>query len=587
MFGLPFQQVWLLDTEYISESGGRPLPSCIPVCLVARELNSNRLIRLWQDQLGSEPPFPVGDDSLFVCFQAAAEWSFFLAVGWPLPTRVLDLYVENLHRTNDGRPRAKGTTKLLAALRDHGISSITSEEKTEMRDLVLRGGPWSSTERRQILDYCQTDVDPLAALLERMLPFIRSHPEGLAQAVIRGRFAAAQARIERTGIPLDAELLGRIRRHRDTIRRNLIDDVDENFGVFRGGEFKHGLFRAYLYENKMDWPNTPSGLPDTRNETFRDMAGRYPPVTDLGQLIKTLRQLQSEKISVSSDGRNRYWLNPFGSVTGRNYPPGSTFIYGQSKWMRGLVKPVQGKALAYLDWRSQEVFVAAKLSGDKQLLEATQRGDPYIELAKLAGLAPQGATKHSHRSVRDTCKTCFLGVAYGMGAESLAMRTGLTLIESRDLIRELARAFPDFYEWADHIVHVGQLSGYLTTEFGWTFQIGDVKPNTIRNYLVQANGAEMMRIASCLITERGIRLCCSLHDAVLVEGDEGEINDVVAQTQRCMAEASRAVLDGIEIDTEVEHVVRWPDRLLPEDGRPMWNRVMESLAALDGDGNHG
>lgn len=145
MFGLPFQQVWLLDTEYISESGGRPLPSCIPVCLVARELNSNRLIRLWQDQLGSEPPFPVGDDSLFVCFQAAAEWSFFLAVGWPLPTRVLDLYVENLHRTNDGRPRAKGTTKLLAALRDHGISSITSEEKTEMRDLVLRGGPWSAS----------------------------------------------------------------------------------------------------------------------------------------------------------------------------------------------------------------------------------------------------------------------------------------------------------------------------------------------------------------------------------------------------------------------------------------------------------
>lgn len=94
-----------------------------------------------------------------------------------------------------------------------------------------------------------------------MLPFIRSHPEGLAQAIIRGRFAAAQARIERTGIPVDAELLGQIRRHRDTIRRNLIDDVDENFGVFRSGEFKHGLFRAYLYENKMDWPNTPSGLP--------------------------------------------------------------------------------------------------------------------------------------------------------------------------------------------------------------------------------------------------------------------------------------------------------------------------------------
>ena len=33
----------------------------------------------------------------------------------------------------------------------------------------------------------------------------------------------------------------------------------------------------------------------------------------------------------------------------------------------------------------------------------------------------------------------------------------------------------------------------------------------------QAHGAEMLRLACCLVTERGIQLCCPIHDAVLVE----------------------------------------------------------------------
>ena len=47
MFGLPYDEVWALDFEYISEPGAQP----VPVCMVAKELNSGRLIRLWQDDL--------------------------------------------------------------------------------------------------------------------------------------------------------------------------------------------------------------------------------------------------------------------------------------------------------------------------------------------------------------------------------------------------------------------------------------------------------------------------------------------------------------------------------------------------------
>ena len=66
------------------------------------------MIRLWQDELGPKPPFPINDQTLFVAYFASAELGCFLQLGWPMPTRVLDLYAEFRNATNgiplqDGR----------------------------------------------------------------------------------------------------------------------------------------------------------------------------------------------------------------------------------------------------------------------------------------------------------------------------------------------------------------------------------------------------------------------------------------------------------------------------------------------------
>ncbi len=60
---LPFHQVWAVDFEFIARPGERPNP----ICLVARELKSGKLIRLWQDELRRPvPPFPIDGSTLFV-----------------------------------------------------------------------------------------------------------------------------------------------------------------------------------------------------------------------------------------------------------------------------------------------------------------------------------------------------------------------------------------------------------------------------------------------------------------------------------------------------------------------------------------
>jgi hypothetical protein len=383
--------------------------------------------------------------------------------------------------------------------------------------------------------------------------------------------------MEHTGIPIDVELLNRIRERWSSIKLDLIRAVDKDYGVFDGGTFKGGLFATWLATEGIDWPRTPTGQLQLDQDLFRDMSKRYPKLEPLKELRHSLAELRLERLAVGPDGRNRVMLSPLGASSGRNTPSSARFVFGPAVWVRGLITPELGRALAYVDWSSQEVWIAAQLSGDRALLDAVSSGDPYLSFAKMAGLAPADATKQTHKAVRDVCKTVVLGTNYGMGAQSLAYRTGLSVLEAQDVLRRLAATFPTFTAWAEHVVNVAQLTGSLSTVFGWTVHVtGSSRPTSLRNFPMQANGAEMLRLACCLATERGVDVCAPVHDALLVEGPADEIGAVVDATRSAMAEASRAVLGGLEVGTDAE-VVRWPNRYADPRGQTMWDRVTELL----------
>ena len=170
---------------------------------------------MWRDEFGATPPYSTGTDALFVAYFASAEIGCHLALGWPVPERVLDLFVEFRNETN-GLQTISGAS-LLGALAQYGLDGIGAGEKDEMRDLVLRGGPWSDAERLAVLDYCQTDVEALARLLPAMLPRI-----DLPRALLRGRYMTAVARMEYNGVPIDVPTLNLLRQHWTNIQDALI-----------------------------------------------------------------------------------------------------------------------------------------------------------------------------------------------------------------------------------------------------------------------------------------------------------------------------------------------------------------------------
>jgi DNA polymerase-1 len=118
--------------------------------------------------------------------------------------------------------------------------------------------------------------------------------------------------------------------------------------------------------------------------------------------------------------------------------------------------------------------------------------------------------------------------------------------------------------------------------FGWTFHVeGTVKPRSLRNFPMQANGAEMLRLACSLTTEFGVRVCAPVHDALLIEAPLDELEATVAKTQELMAEASRVVLDGFELRSDAK-VVRYPHRYVDDRGERMWNTVWRIVDRLEG-----
>ena len=198
-------------------------------CMVAREVFSGQLVRLWlSSTAGISCPIPLGKDVLYVAYFSTSELKSHLSLGWSLPANVLDLFVEFRCLTN-GLPLPAGAN-LLGAMVYFGLSGIAYTENN-----ARTSNTWRSicSERRELTDYCQSDVDATTALLPYLMDKLN-----LGQALLRGRYMRAAARIEHTGIPIDVEILEQLRVNWELIKDSLVRRVDANYRVFEGNTFK-------------------------------------------------------------------------------------------------------------------------------------------------------------------------------------------------------------------------------------------------------------------------------------------------------------------------------------------------------------
>jgi DNA polymerase I-like protein with 3'-5' exonuclease and polymerase domains len=298
--------------------------------------------------------------------------------------------------------------------------------------------------------------------------------------------------------------------------------------------------------------------------------------------------MRTVKLAVGQDGRNRTVLWPFKAKTSRTQPKASQWIFSPAVWLRSLIKPEPGMAVAYIDWAAMEFLIAASLSDGhtgpvNNMLDMYLTGDPYLAFAKRVGAVPRAATKASHSEVRDKYKTMLLAVQYGMSRDTLATRLGVSSFEAHQMLNQHHELFAQYWRFSDDFLQHALQTGVMRTAFGWTCRTGIVEFNerSIRNWPVQATGADILRIACILAARRGISLLAPIHDAVLIEAPTDRIQADVATMREIMRRASQIVLNASaggshELRTDYT-IIRYPDCYSDKRGAKIWAEVLALL----------
>jgi DNA polymerase I-like protein with 3'-5' exonuclease and polymerase domains len=306
----------------------------------------------------------------------------------------------------------------------------------------------------------------------------------------------------------------------------------------------------------------------------------YPGIEALHALRDSIGFIAKARLTIGRDGRCRPSLFPFGTATGRNAHSKSP--YNAHAGVRGfMVFPVD-RIGAYLDWRTQEVRIAAVRSEDPALMADYQRGDIYHALARLCGLTNDldpAHWKQHNPDMRQRMKPLQLGINYGMGVPSLARGLNRHPLIASGIIERHRQTYPDFWRWREEAVLDAMLRRRIESSFGWPLHI-TTSPNkrTLYNFPMQADGAEMLRLAAWRLCEAGIVPVMLIHDGILFELDDRE---QLEHAKEIMRQAGRDVCDGFEIgvDTDQELIggARYSDKR--PMAKKMWNTIMTALEA--------
>jgi DNA polymerase I len=615
-----FEGIWLHDFEfyyapdavnvvtYKGKDGERRTDTGNPpicVALTAYELRSQTSISLgWPEILRQrDPPYPINDRQLYVAFYASAEQVAHASLGWPFSPNIIDLYGEfrrafNYPRIQHHRPFWKyhvtrlyhepdpfpyppkfhpdleefdpdhsQSFSLLAAREAYRLPPlITSEHKTEMRNRIMRGPPYRTDEMHQILQYCMADTLSLRELLAAMLREI-----DVELALLRGDYIRAIAHQEFHGIPLDRERFPQILEHLPALHRELIADTDAPYGFYEDGHFVASHFMRYLQEHRIPWQLTREGKPLLRDEYLKEMCDIYPQLEPFRQLRKTVAKGPKLIIPVGKDFRHRTMLSPFATVTGRNAP--SRFLFSQAKWMRFFpMAEDPGHVFIHIDWSQQELGIGASLSGDRARQraylgygEGEHRRDFYMIQGEILGCG------------RQESKIFTLAEQYGAGPQTLARRLKRPTFVIRRFLGSLHKEFPVFYDWCDRIVNAAYRDGRLETALGWQLLIPKHGANvrSIRNFLVQGYGADLLRASVSTAVDQGINVIATMHDSVLIYATVDQAEEQCQAMLFIMAEVSRELLEGFELIAKPDEQTR--ERYFDEKGEAMWRIILKIL----------
>ena len=548
-----FDYICVVDTEFKGQQNEGQLND--PVCTVIKELKFNK----YHKYSGPISKLPYPDKkTLWIAHNVIAEAHTFLSYGLTLPSYWWDTLIED-KKLNFGKV-AKHS--LLACCSRYGIQTISEDlKKYFINKIILAHDTYTDEQMSKILDYCTSDVDANAALFLEQIKEIEQVKKFdgpqmiISQALFSGAAVACTAQVEFNGIHINQPLLKKIDDAFPYVKRKMIDELNADLDIYENDVLKQHKFDEFIERVGLAdvWPLTITGKYKTDEKTLEEYKDTHPDIRKFKLAQEFIGSRKLKGFIVGPDGKARCSYKMYGLKTGRTNPSTAKHPFNAPKAMRNLVRAPKDKIMVNFDYRSQEVAIAAYLSGDQNMIAAVEQTDPYIQIAKMNNAVPKDATKASHKEQRNLYKTTTLAALYGQGAINMSKRMNLIIDYGQDLFVKIKNTFPTYFAWAKEMFDKAIIDGYTETKFGWRyyFKPGELyNPRTFYNFPIQAHGSEMLRRALIDLTHAGIEVNALIHDGIVLTFNRKNFRKEFIKAKKILLDASKTILN---IDSSTNH----------------------------------
>ena len=239
------------------------------------------------------------------------------------------------------------------------------------------------------------------------------------------------------------------------------------------------------------------------------------------------------------------------------------------KIREGFVAP-PGGVLVSADWSQIELRILAHLSEDPLLLGAYRTGrDLHQQTAAALFGVPLDQVTPARREVG---KTVNFATIYGQGATALAQQLGIPHREATDYIERFFALYAGVARWRDDVVTQAHLDGFVDTLGGRRRQIPELATGNwsdrsygeriAMNTPIQGSAADLCKAAmldidrECRALGLTGRLVLQIHDELLFEVPEPELDATIDVLRRCMSEAWDL---AVPLVVEIGHGRSWSE----------------------------
>jgi|TARA_B100000315_G_C14559463_1_gene579788 DNA polymerase I-like protein with 3'-5' exonuclease and polymerase domains len=558
-----FSRVLAVDTEFRFD-----LTQTIPekvVCFVYKDIFTGEVFRYWEhDKTFSERHFNY-DDCLLVSFNATAEYGSYLNILHGKPRQMWDCFVENKRLYFPFRE--KGKFGLIDVCEMYGIPCMSKEEKAKNINTIINNKYYTLEQQKQILDYCQKDVEETADLFlcqvddieqQNKLKTVKDFDQELWQIMFRGLAQGCVAQIQRTGVPVDTTLINKFNKYWGAVKDKIIKRKNNLLQVYNDDlTFSNAKFKTFVVNCGLGhrWPLLKSGFYTTNDKVVKKFQEEHTKIKEFRQMRKLLNTTKLTNYILGADGKVRTSLNMFGTLTGRCSPSTAKYPLNASKWARNFIKPSWGEKLYYIDYVAQEPAIMGYLSNDKNLINNYQQGDIYLITAQQIGLIKdEFASKETHKRERKIIKQLFLATGYGQGYKAIADNLGCSSFQAKDFLKKFKQLYSTYDRWIQGVMSAGAVHNRICTPYGWQRSIrGNLKwkdgkrvsiKNQLRNFPIQGTGSDILRRAMVDLLDSHIKVIGPVHDALIISAPIPDDKKIIEEVKEIMVHASQKVVGG-------------------------------------------